>query len=90
MIRWKVKTDEQIVEHKIEHGSYTSLVGKDRFRGALLELLRGLLYDDSNQRWTLEDVQAWVDGRRLSPKQSPKRIKASRPVILTEKKYITS
>ncbi len=80
-------SDEQIIERKIENGSYLSIIGKDRFSGALLELLRGLLYDDREQRWTLEDVQAWVDGRRLSPKQSPKRVKASRPVIFNEKKY---
>jgi len=79
--------DEQIIEHKIENGSYLSLVGKDRFSGALLELLRGLLYDDRSQRWTLEDVEAWADGRRLTPKQSPKRVKASRPVVLNEQKY---
>ncbi len=81
-------SDEDIVERKIEKGSYSTLIGKDRLKGATLELLRGLLYDDPLQRWTLDDVQAWMDGRRLSPKQSPKRVKATRPIVLNEKKYI--
>lgn len=81
-------SDEEVIERKIEKGSYTTLMGKDRLSGAMLELLRGLLYDDTGQRWTLDDVQAWMDGRRLSPKQSPKRIKATRPIILNEKKYV--
>ncbi|HPF77900.1 MAG TPA: hypothetical protein PLF01_01290 [Alphaproteobacteria bacterium] len=81
-------TDEEIIERKIEKGSYATLIGKDRLSGGLLELLRGLLYDDPLQRWTLDDVQAWMDGRRLSPKQAPKRVKATRPLLLNNKKYI--
>ena len=81
------KTDAQIIEQKIEKGSYTTLLQNDRFSGATLELLRGLLYDNPQQRWTLEDIRAWQDGRRLSPKQSSPRIKANRPVIMGGKKY---
>jgi hypothetical protein len=82
------KSDKEIIEHKIEKGTYATVLGKDRLSGAALELLRGLLYDDPEQRWTLEDLEAWADGRRLSPKQSPKRVKATRPLILNERKYI--
>lgn len=81
------KTDEEIIENKINKGSYATLLSGDRLSGAMLELLRGLLYDDPSQRWTLEDIHAWADGRRLSPKQSTKRIKASRPIVLHNKKY---
>ena len=80
-------SEEGVLERKIEKGSYSTLIGKDRFSGAVLELLRGLLYDDPDQRWTLDDVQAWMDGRRLSPKQSAKRMKAARPIVLADKKY---
>jgi len=80
-------SDDEIVEQKIEKGSYATLLQNDRFSGAILELLRGLLYDNPDQRWTLEDIRAWQDGRRLSPKQSSPRIKANRPVIMGSKKY---
>ncbi|MEM6811670.1 MAG: serine/threonine-protein kinase [Pseudomonadota bacterium] len=83
----KGMTAEEIIQSKIEKGSYTTLLKDDRFSGAILELLRGLLYDDPNQRWTLEDIQAWQDGRRLSPKQSSPRIKAGRPILMEKKKY---
>ena len=82
------KSDAEIIEHKLQKGSYATLLSADRFSGAILELPRGLLYDDPEQRWTLEDIHAWSDGRRLSPKQSTKRIKATRPIILNNKKYI--
>jgi hypothetical protein len=80
-------TKEEIIEHKIEKGTYATLIGKDRFNGAMLELLRGLLYDDAVQRWTLDDIMEWKDGRRLSPKQSTKRVKATRPIDFNKKKY---
>ncbi|MEM8833915.1 MAG: serine/threonine-protein kinase, partial [Pseudomonadota bacterium] len=81
-------SDDEILERKIEKGTYTTLLKDDRFSGAILELLRGLLYDDPNQRWTLEDIRAWQDGRRLSPKQFSPRIKSNRPVIMEKKKYV--
>jgi len=81
-------SDEEVIERKIERGSYSALIGTDRLSGAMLELLRGLLHDDINQRWGIEDVEAWMDGRRLSPKQPAKRIKANRPIVFNQKKYI--
>lgn len=81
-------SEDKIIEYKIEKGSYVALLGKERLSGALLELLRGLLYDDYTQRWTFEDLDAWIDGRRLTPKQAPKRIKATRPIMFQDKKYI--
>lgn len=81
-------SDEEIIVRKMEDGSYASLLGRDRITGAILELMRGLLYDDENQRWTLDEVLVWLDGRRLSPKQASRRSKANRPVLLNGEKYI--
>jgi len=80
-------TDDEIIEMKMEEGTYVTLTGKDRFTGAILELLRGLLYDDENQRWTLDEVVEWLDGRRLSPKQAARRVKANRPLSFNGEKY---
>lgn len=80
-------SDDEIIERKMEEGSYTTLLSRDRFSGAILELLRGLLYDDENQRWTLDDILVWMDGRRLSPKQAARRSKASRPINFNGEKY---
>lgn len=81
-------SDDKIIQQKMEHGSYNALIGKDRFTGSILELLRGLLYDDAVQRWNIDDVNAWLDGRRLSPKQSAKRLQATRPIMFNGQKYI--
>lgn len=80
-------TTEQIIKYKVEQGSYIALTGKDRFTGAILELLRGCLQDDLAQRWTLDDILIWMDGQRLSPKPPSKKIKAARPVHFVEERY---
>jgi hypothetical protein len=80
-------SDEEIFQRKIEQGSYLALTDKNHFAGGILELLRGLLYDDRNQRWTIEDVLKWIEGQRLTPKQSAKKKKATRPLEFRGKKY---
>lgn len=82
------KDDEQIIREKINNGSYAAVTGKDRFKGSILELLRGLLHDDPSQRWTIDEVLVWLDGRRLSPKQAMKRKKAARPFSFMGEKFI--
>lgn len=81
-------SDREIIESKMENGTYNALIGRDRFTGSILELLRGMLYDDAGQRWNLDDISAWLDGRRLSPKQSAKKIKATRPINFNNQKYM--
>ncbi len=78
---------EAIIKRKIDVGSYSAVTGKDRFTGPILELLRGLLHDDMTQRWTIDEMLAWMDGRRLSPKQAIRKIVAPRPLVFNSKKY---
>ncbi|MCM2344177.1 MAG: hypothetical protein NDJ24_06415 [Alphaproteobacteria bacterium] len=80
-------SEEQIIIEKVEQGSYAALTGKERFTGAILELLRGLLYDDRGQRWDVVDVMSWLDGQRLTPKQSSKKIKAARQIQFNDERY---
>lgn len=80
-------SDQEILQEKITHGSYAAITGKDRFKGSILELLRGLLHDDPSQRWTVDEVLLWMDGQRLSPKQAVKKKKAARPLNFNNDKY---
>ncbi len=81
-------SDREIIKHKIDVGSYQALIGNGKITGPVLELLRGALHDDISQRWNIDDIEAWIDGRRLSPKQAIKRNKANRPLSFNGNKYI--
>lgn len=80
-------SDEEIIRKKIQIGSFNAITGNERFTGSTLELLRGLLHDDENERWSIDDVAAWLDGRRLKPRTGIKRAKATRPLLFSQKRY---
>jgi len=67
-----------IAEAKIEKGSYAALMGRQRISLKLMEPLRGLLCDEVEERWKLNDVDMWLNGRQLSPMQASLPPKARR------------
>ena len=79
--------DEAILQAKIERGSYPALVGQMRLPLGINEVVRGLLVDDPKQRWTLQDLDLWVAGRRLSPKQPQVPRRAARPLEFQGQEY---
>jgi hypothetical protein len=72
--------DNALLATRIERGSYAALVGNARVPTNLAEPLRGLLIDDPKQRWGLNQLDLWISGRRLSPKQAQPPKRASRPL----------
>lgn len=80
--------DEEVLRRKVEFGSYSTLIGKERFQASFLELLRGVLYDDETQRWGVEEIFAWLDGVRLTPLSLAQKKKANRPLVFNGKKYL--
>lgn len=61
--------EEDMMRQRIENGTYSFFTTHQRNTGPLMELLRGVLHDDWQQRWTIEEVLAWMDGKRLAPKK---------------------
>ncbi len=70
------------IDDRIATGSYAVLVGSNRIQMNWMELLRGLLNDDLKERWSIRDVELWLGGRRLTPKQVKLPNKAARPLII--------
>ena len=64
------KSDEQIIEAKITQGTYVALLGQQKVPSGINEVLRGLLCDDIDDRWSISDLESWVDGKRMTPRQS--------------------
>jgi hypothetical protein len=79
--------EEHLLKQKIQQGSYNTLVGDERLPLPLVELLRGLLCDDPDQRWDIESLDLWLSGRRLSPLQSRMEKRAARGFPFNGKEY---
>jgi hypothetical protein len=77
--------DAAIIKAKMDHGSFNTLVGNHRLSGSHFELLRGLLHDDPRQRWSAHDLQQWVGGQRLTPKQTEFSKRATRALVFEGK-----
>ena len=82
--------DDQLIRDKFALGSYAAIVRQNRVSLTMMEVLRGLLNDDMKERWTIDDLALWIDGRRLSPKQQVLPGKATRPFVVNEQEYQTA
>lgn len=71
--------DATILANKMAQGSYAALISEERLPISSIEVLRGLLCDDMDERWPIESLDLWLQGRRLSPLQAklPKRTQRS-------------
>ena len=81
--------DDTILRLKIAQGSYGTLVGEERLPIAVIEVLRGLLCDDEDERWTMDGLDLWLSGRRMSPLQPRLEKRAARGFSFSGKEYIT-
>ncbi|MEQ8398233.1 hypothetical protein [Thalassobaculum sp.] len=80
-------TAAEIVERKINQGSYSVLTSGARIQMNMMELLRGLLSDDPRERWSIRETELWIGGRRLTPKQAKLPSKAARPLNVAGRDY---
>jgi len=79
--------EKELLANKIEFGSYSALVGSYRVPLGLMEAMRGLLSDDLKERWTVNDLDMWMSGRRQSPKQAKLPQRSSRPYVFENVEY---
>lgn len=81
------RTRLQIVQEKMEVGSFQFATGGERLPAGISDFLRGVLNDDESQRWTLDDAMRWAEGRRITAKQQYIAVRAARPFLFRDDKY---
>lgn len=81
------KSDRQILEEKISHGTFNLMIEGLRLTPAMSELLRALLNDDPAHRWNIDQLNSWMEGNRTTSKQPTLSIKAQRALDFNGKKY---
>lgn len=84
------RSAEDVMRQRLEQGSYATLAGENRVPLSMIEPLRGLLHDDSRERWTLEQLDLWINGRRLTPLQPRMEKRAQRTFRVGNHEYATA
>ena len=79
--------DHELIAAKIKQGSYRTLLGGKQVAPTMREPFRGMQSDDPAKRWNLEDLEMWLNGRRLSPVQAAVTERAQHPFQFEDKKY---
>lgn len=79
----------EVVASKLAQSTYANYATESRVPLNLLELLRGLLCDDTRDRWKLEDLDLWLNGRRVTPIQPKPAKRSQRPFRFEGKDYFS-
>ena len=66
--------DEDLIKHRLEHGSYNAICGNENIPVRLIEPLRGMLADNPSERWNFNEINNWLTGQTInSIKRKPNR-----------------
>ncbi|MGB1025382.1 MAG: protein kinase family protein [Rhodospirillaceae bacterium] len=76
-----------LVRDKVMSGSYPSLFAEERVPLQLIELVRGLTIDEEDDRWSLESIELWQNGRRMPTAHTKQDRRSMRPFIFKDVEY---
>lgn len=69
---------QQIIDRKMTMGSFQAVIGNARISPMMMEPLKGMLADSHKNRWSLRDLDNWLNGRQSSAHNAVSRPKAAR------------
>lgn len=81
------KTPEDVLQAKMDDGSFSVAIQQQRLPTNVAEFLRGVLNDDEQQRWDIDDANRWLSGQRQTQKQGRPVINAARPFVIKNEKF---
>ena len=81
------RDDDELSRDKLIDGSFAALVDERQFSNRIRILLRGLLSDDPEHRWSADQVLEWCESPRANPKRTPKARRAPHPFSFADKDY---
>ncbi len=79
---------DDLINRRIDEGSFNLYAAQFPIPASILEAARGMIVDLEEDRWNMEDVEAWLRGSRqaVRSQRSPRR--ASRPMTINGKDHL--
>jgi hypothetical protein len=69
---------EALQAERLDQGTFMALITSYRLPHRIMELLRGLLTDTPEQRWTLDELENWLAGGKIPHRHIPPQRRPSR------------
>lgn len=82
------QAEDTIIFNRIEEGSFPVYTGQYAIPAIIFEALRGMIVDDVETQWSLDDLEAWARGSRQAIKPMRSQRQASRPFTFAEKNFL--
>ncbi len=77
---WVDMSADNFIKSRLEVGTYPLYTNKVSFSPAISELLRGVLFEVSAERWDVNAIYNWTHGKRLTPRSPYSAKKARKPI----------
>lgn len=84
---WKNRTRAVSLKTRTQHSSYLALALGEGIAGSLVTLIKGLMDDDLNNRWTIPDVLNWFEGGKKKKLPDGRSWTLNRPVLFNGQMY---
>lgn len=83
-------TGNDLLQLKMELGSFSALASRYTLSLPIVEMLRGLLNDDPRDRWGITDLEHWLAGRHRKTLRGKLPPKAARAITIGKAECLTT
>lgn len=80
-------SNAQLLELLLQNGAYQLLTFGKEFNESFVDLFRGCFNDDPRERWGLDQLKAWLGGKRYNIIQPTVPRDGSRPFIFADREF---
>jgi hypothetical protein len=81
-------SDNEILDKKLSDTTYRIVIDAIELSPRILDFLRGVINDDTEESWNWDLVDDWVRGRRFNLLAQSQSSDAGRAITFNEKKYL--
>jgi len=80
-------SDEELLNLKLEKGSYEAICGSPSLPSMFQEPLKGMLNDNINVRWGIEELTRWLEGQKQISVKQVTAIQSEKPYFYQGKSF---
>jgi serine/threonine protein kinase len=85
--KFKSIPKETLIERFIQHGTYHMLATNREFSDTFQDFFRGIFNENPSERWGIEELTQWVNGKRFNMIAPSAPKEAARPLVFVSENF---